>query len=131
MNKYIKAVAIWVLIIPLAILNGIFRENVLSKMGDFSLPLSGIILCLCIFLVALLFVPKIKNCTRNDYIIFGVIWFVLTNLFDLALYIREGGGFGDLLKSYNFLTGNLWVLVVLTSLISPFLSAKIRNRDLQ
>ena len=83
------------------------------------------------FLVALLFVPKIKNCTRNDYIIFGVIWFVLTNLFDLALYIREGGGFGDLLKSYNFLTGNLWVLVVLTSLISPFLSAKIRNRDLQ
>ena len=49
MNKYIKAVAIWVLIIPLAILNGILRENVLSKMGDFSLPLSGIILCLCIF----------------------------------------------------------------------------------
>ena len=34
MNKYIKAVAIWVLIIPLAILNG-SRENVLSKMGDF------------------------------------------------------------------------------------------------
>ena len=53
-KKYAQAVLIWILIIPLAILNGGLRENVLNKLGDIALPLSGIILSLCILLVALI-----------------------------------------------------------------------------
>lgn len=82
-------------------------------------PLSGIILSVCIFAVAYFLVPKIKNCVKRDYIIFGVIWFILTNLFDLVAYIKEGGGFADLLQSYNILTGNTWLIVVLTALLAP------------
>ena len=85
MKKYIQAVGIWFLIIPLAILNGGLRENVLNKLGSISLPLSGIILSICIFVIAYLLIPKIKNCKSKDYIIFGVIWFLLTNLFDMSL----------------------------------------------
>ena len=126
MKKYIQAIGIWFLIIPLAIINGGLRENVLVKLGNIALPLSGLILSICIFLVAYLLIPKIKNCEAKDYIIFGVIWFVLTNLFDLFMYISEGGGFKDLLNSYNFLNGNLWILVVMTTLISPLVVSKIR-----
>ena len=52
MKKYLQAVAIWMIIIPIAILNGALRESVLIKLGAIALPLSGIILSFCIFLVA-------------------------------------------------------------------------------
>lgn len=64
MKKYVYAFLIWVMIIPIAILNGGLREYVLVKLGNLALPLSGIILSLCIFVVAYL-LPKIKNCTKE------------------------------------------------------------------
>ena len=127
MKKYIQAASIWLLIIPLAILNGGLREYVLNPLGPIALPLSGVILSVLIFVVALLFIPKIKNCQRRDYFLFGVIWFVLTNGFELALFSREGGGVGDLIHSYNFSTGNLWLLIVLTTLFAPALVMKIKQ----
>lgn len=127
MKRYLQAIAIWMIIIPIAILNGGLRENVLNKFGNIALPLSGIILSACIWVVAFLLVPKIKNCRKIDYFVFGVIWFVLTNLFDLSMYISDGGGLSDLLKSYNFMTGNLWILVVLTTLVAPMTVAKVKK----
>lgn len=129
MKKYVIAFLIWVMIIPLAILNGGLREYVLVNLGALARPLSGIILSVCIFIVAWFSVPKIKNCVKKDYIIFGVMWFILTNLFDLTAYIKSGEGFSGLLKSYDIFTGNTWLLVVLTALLSPMIVMKIRNNN--
>ena len=126
MKKYACAFLIWAMIIPIAILNGGFREYVLVKLGGLARPLSGIILSICIFIVAYLLVPKIKNCVKRDYIIFGIMWFILTNLFDLSSYIKAGDGFAGLLQSYNIFTGNLWLLVVLSALFSPIIVMKIK-----
>ena len=131
MKKYLQAILIWILIIPIAILNGGLREYVLVKLGNLALPLSGIILSLCIFVVAYLLVPKIKNCTKKDYIFFGVMWFILTNLFDLIAYINAGVGFAGLVQSYNILTGNTWLLVVLTALFSPVIVMNIIRKKLE
>ena len=128
LNKYIQATGIWFLIIPLAIINGGLRENVLNKLGTISLPLSGIILSIGIFVIAYLLIPKIKNCDLKDYVIFGVIWFLLTNLFDLFMCISDGGGMKDLLYSYNFLNGNLLILVVITSFLSPIVVSNIKGK---
>lgn len=114
------------MIIPIAILNGGFREYVLVELGVLALPLSGIMLSIYIFGIAYFLVPKIKNCDKKDYIIFGAMWFVLTNLFDLFAYIMDGGGFVDLLHSYNIFTGNTWLLVVLSALFAPATVMKIR-----
>ena len=127
MRKYAQAIFIWMLIIPLAILNGGLRENVLNKLGSIALPLSGVILSICILLVAFKLIPKIKNCKKGDYLVFGVIWFILTNLFDLSMCLSEGRGVIDLLNSYNFLSGNLWILVVFTTLVAPMLVAKTKK----
>ncbi len=126
MKKYVFAFLIWVMIIPIAILNGGFREYVLVKLGVLARPLSGIILSVCIFIVAYLLVPKIKNCVKRDYILFGVMWFILTNLFDLSAYIKAGEGFAGLVQSYNIFTGNTWLLVVVTALIAPMTVMKIK-----
>lgn len=127
MKKYTYAFLIWVIIIPIAILNGGFREYVLVNLGGLARPLSGIILSVCIFIVAYLLVPKMKNCVKRDYIFFGVMWFILTNLFDLSAYIKEGEGFAGLLQSYNIFTGNTWLLVVLTALFAPTIVIKIKE----
>ena len=129
MKKYVYAFLIWVMIIPIAILNGGLREYVLVKLGNLALPLSGIILSFCIFVVAYLLIPKIKNCTKRDYIFFGVMWFILTNLFDLISYINQGVGFSGLLQSYNILTGNTWLLVVLSALFSPMIVMNLKRRN--
>lgn len=127
MKKYLQAVAIWFLIIPIAILNGGLRENVLIKLGTAALPLSGIILSICIFVVAFLFIPKIKDCKKTDYIFIGIIWCCLTNLFDLSMFVMDGGGILDLVKQYYFWTGNLWIVVVLSTLSAPILAGIIRK----
>ena len=126
MKNYIMAILIWIMIIPIVILNGGFREYILVKLGILARPLSGIILSVCIFAVAYFLVPKIKNCVKRDYIIFGVIWFILINLFDLVAYIKDEGGFADLLQSYNILTGNTWLIVVLTELFAPIVVMRIK-----
>ena len=82
------AILIWIMIIPIAILNGGFRQYVLVKLGALAMPISGIILAICIFIVAYFMIPKIKDCVKKDYIIFGIMWFILTNLFDYILQIR-------------------------------------------
>ena len=123
MKKNVFAFLIWVMLIPIAILNGGFREYVLVNLGVLARPLS-----VCIFIVAYLLVPKIKNCVKRDYIIFGIMWFILTNLFDLSSYIKAGDGFAGLLQSYNIFTGNLWLLVVLSALFSPIIVMKIKEK---
>ena len=77
--------------------------------------------------MAFLLISTIKNCKKKDYLFFGLIWFVLTNLFDLSMYISEGGGFSDLLNSYNFMSRNLWILVVITTFVSPIVVAKLKK----
>ena len=44
------------------------------------------------------------------------------------MYISEGGGIKELLNSYNFLNGNLWILVVITTLVSPIVVLKIKEK---
>lgn len=127
MKKYLQAIAIWILIIPLAILNGGFRENILKKLGAIASPISGIILSICIFVVAFLLVPRIKDCKKIDYVIFGIIWCCLTNLFDLSMFIMNGGEFLDLVEQYYFWTGNLWIVVVLSTLLAPVIVDRFKQ----
>lgn len=128
LKKYAQAMGIWCLIIPLAILNGGLREMVLVKLGSAALPLSGVILSACILAIALWLIPKIKHCTRGDYLAFGALWFVLTNGFDLRMILAEGGGLRELLALYDVTSGNLWLLVVIVTALAPYLAAKWRHK---
>lgn len=126
--KYFKAFVAWLIILPIAMLNGGFREYVLSGLGIIAMPLSGIILSVCIFIIAYLLIPKIKNCNKLDYVIFGVMWFILTNLFDYIMIIKSGKGISQLINQYDFTNGNLWTLVVISTLTAPLCSYLIMSR---
>ena len=120
---------IWLSIIPLAIINGALREGLLiSLIGDkFANPISGIILCILIFIVSFIYIPKLGKGTRKTFITIGLLWIFSTVIFETVLDLFEGMSFMEIINAYNITTGNLWLTVVIFTGIVPFLVAKIKN----
>ena len=128
MKKYLNAFGIWLLITPLGILNGGLRIYITEPLlGSAALPLSGIILSIMVFTAAYFLLPKIGKCEKAEYIIIGICWAVLTNLFDLAVILIEKSPVTDFFKMYDLTTGNLWTVVIIVVLITPSIVGKIKG----
>ncbi len=125
--KILKSLIIWICFIPVAILNGGLREYVLlSVIGpNWSLPVSGIILSGLILLITWLMFPRvIKNSTNKERWLIGTVWVLLTVIFEFTSGLAGGNGFTELIRAYNPLTGNLWLLILAATLFSPVLAGK-------
>ena len=124
-----KSISIWSLIIPLAVLNGGFREMVLTpQLGEScAQPVSGIILLILIFIVSLIFIPRIGSGSQKTYWKIGVLWITLTIMFEIIFGLAAGNTTTELLKAYDVSTGNIWLLIVLFTGIAPWLVAKIKK----
>lgn len=128
----LKSLIIWFCFIPVAILNGGLREYVLAKAigEECALPVSGIILSVCIFLITWLLLPRmIKAFTSKDGWLIGIGWALLTIVFEFAAGLAGGSTVSELLAAYNPLSGNLWLLVLLTTLLSPVIVRKVKANN--
>jgi len=125
----LKSILIWILMIPFAILNGGLRIYITEPLlgENIALPLSGIILSIVIVLLAYFLLPKLGKGKSIEYIFIGLLWFTLTNLFDLIIFFIEGVPIIEFFKAFDVTTGNLWLLVVIVCLISPIIVAKSRK----
>ena len=129
--KILKSLLVWVCFIPVAILNGGLREHVLARaLGEkWALPLSGIILSACIFLITWLLLPRtVKALSAKDSLRIGICWVFLTIAFEFVSGLAGGSTITELLAAYNPLTGNLWLLVLATTLLSPVMAGRISMR---
>ena len=129
--KILKSLLVWVCFIPAAILNGGLREYVLDEaVGEqWALPLSGIILSACIFLLTWLLLPRtVKALPAKDSLLIGICWAFLTIIFEFTSGLAGGSTITELLAAYNPLTGNLWLLVLAATLLSPTAVRKITGR---
>jgi len=124
-----KSLLIWLAIIPLAILNGGFREMVLNPLiGEkYGQPLSGVLLCLIVFILCWICIPRIGRGTAKTYWIIGLWWIILTILFETGFGLLIGDSFAELIRAYDITTGNLWLLVVIFAGTAPWLTAKARK----
>ena len=124
-----KSILIWLSIIPLAILNGGFRDVFLTPLLGESCaqPVSGIILILLIFIVSFIFIPRIGKGTPKTYWKIGILWVALTIVFETILGLAIGNTLTELLKAYDITTGNLWLLIVIFTGIAPWIVAKIKQ----
>ena len=126
----LKSLIIWLCFIPVAILNGGLREYVLTKAigKEWALPVSGITLSVCIFLITWMLLPRmIKAFTFKEGWLIGTSWALLTIVFEFAAGLAGGSTVSELLAAYNPLTGNLWLLVLATTLLSPIIVKHIHN----
>ena len=131
MKKYLRAMAVWLLMTPLGILNGGLRIYVTEPLlGSIALPLSSIILSVMIIVFGYLLIPKIGKCTPKEYLIIGFCWAILTNIFDLTVTMIEKRPISDFIEMYNVTTGNLWILVVIMTLITPSIVGNIKKKNI-
>jgi hypothetical protein len=120
-----KAVLTWVLMIPVAILNGIFRESVIRpRVGELRAHQLSVVTGSTGF-VALVFALWRGEAGRiedRDLFRMGAAWVVATILFEFGFghYLR-GFSLEALLHDYNVRAGRLWVVVLLVILFSPLL----------
>ena len=125
----LKSVLVWVAILVLAILNGALRDMVLvHALGPTSARLiSGVVLCSIIVAAAALAAPWLGRPPLRSFWWIGALWFVLTLGFETAVGYAEHQSWQRLLDAYTFQGGNLWPLVLVTTLIAPWIGARIRR----
>lgn len=119
--KWIKITLIWICFIPVAIINGGFRDYLLDKYlpKNISIAISGIILSGLIFVITMLLLPRIKRLSEKDCVKIGVQWMLLTVVFEFYFGLSSGSTWSELIEAYNPLKGNLWILVLLSTFLSP------------
>lgn len=125
-----KAVAIWLLLVALAVANGALREKVLvPAFGSMTaLQISGVTLATAIFFLSWLSLPWYGRLTPAGYWRVGLLWLSMTLIFELAVgRLVAHKSWSELQDAYNVAKGNLWIIVLLAVVLSPWLASKLRG----
>lgn len=126
----LKATGIWLIMVMAAIFNALFRDRLLAPaIGPTSaLPVSGLVLAMLVFLIALGTVPLFSTSDGRTYVIIGLLWCAYTLSFEL-LFGRFAAGkpWQEIIQVFFIHKGDLFIVVLLSTLISPWLSAKLRG----
>lgn len=125
--QVIKAIAIWAVILPLAVVNGAFREAVLlSVLGNpWAQILSGLLLSACVIAVAAVFVPRLVRRGSMQPWQIGMLWLALTMVFEFGFGRLVGRSWPELFAAYSFTDGNIWPLVLLVTAAAPSLAVRL------
>lgn len=126
----LKAIAIWLVILFMAIVSAVIREKLLTPCigSELALPAGGLLLSVIVFLIAFISIPLFSSTETKAYITIGIAWFVLTLSFEFLLgRFVAGKPWLEVMHVFDVRKGNLFVLALLATLIAPWLSAKARR----
>ena len=126
----LKATGIWLVIVVAAIFNGVFREKVLVPVSGagFALPLSGVLLAILVFLITFASISFIGSSVTKTYLLVGLLWVVLTLSFELLFgHFIVGKPWHEIMQIFNIQKGNLFIVVLFVTAISPWVAAKARG----
>jgi len=119
-----RAGAVWFGILLMAILNGAFRDVVLTpRLGDLGArAVSCLTLAAVIVIVTWISLPWIRPVLTADAWRIGSMWLTMTLIFEFgAGHYLFGAPWTTLLADYNLLAGRLWTLVLVETLTAPAL----------
>ena len=108
-----RALAIWLLLLIVAVLNGATREGLITpRLGEQGGHIgSTAILCAAIILVAWFSVSWIGPKDRREALVIGTVWVALTVAFEfLAGHYVFGNSRERLIADYNVFRGRIWIL---------------------
>ncbi|MCI0329918.1 MAG: hypothetical protein L0196_03055 [candidate division Zixibacteria bacterium] len=125
-----RALAVWLLLVALAILNAGARNAWITPVaGELAgHVISSITFGVIIFAVAWLFVGWMRPANRAQALGLGFFWLLLTVLFEFgAGHYLFGNSWEKLVADYNIFRERIWVLVLLATFLAPFLTARLRG----
>ena len=113
----------------IAIGNGILREAVIKKYFDehTAHQLSTVTLLIFFALYIGFVISRFSPASASQAIIVGILWLVLTLLFEFGFGYYRGNTWSAMLGEYNILRGKLWILIPLWVAIAPWLFWQMKN----
>jgi hypothetical protein len=125
-----RAFAIWLVVVLVAVLNGGIRQTLISPNTGVmaAQAISTAMLCVAILAVCWLAIGWMRPTTSREAWRMGGLWVTLTIAFEfLAGHYLFGTGWHELFADYNVLRGRLWVIVLITTAAAPWLMAQFRG----
>jgi hypothetical protein len=126
----LRALAVWCLLLILAVLNGGVRDTWISpRLGDpLGRATSTLMLCGLIFLATWLTIGWIRPTSRDPALGVGALWVVLTLAFEFgAGHYGFGKAWPELLADYDLRRGRIWIAVLIVTLFAPLWAARLRG----
>lgn len=118
---------LWGFFVVCAILNAVLRQSVLiPALGEGAgRALNSVTLSLVILLATYLFLTwSDVERSKGDLWLMGLIWAALTVLFEFGFgHFVMRNSLEALLEDYNVLKGRIWLLVLVTELLGPYLAS--------
>lgn len=125
----IRAVLTWIPMVGIAVANGLLREALLNHyLEERPARQVSTLLLLSFFALYIGWVSaRWPLATPQEAVITGLIWLVLTLLFEFGLGRAGGQSWKAMLEEYNLLAGKIWVLVPLWVAIAPYFFFRLRQ----
>jgi hypothetical protein len=113
----------WFGMMFLAIINGTIRDFVYKPyVGELTAhQLSTLILLMLFAAYMWVLAKKMPLQSKSQAWKIGAIWFVMTEIFEFGLVIKQGLSFDEMVHTYNIFDGQLWILIPLWVLTGPVL----------
>jgi len=122
-----KAIAFWFLLLVVAVASGALREGLFTpRLGALRAHQAGtVFVCIIFFMSMILFVRWVQP-SETQALCIGAAWVLATIAFE-ALMVRVwmGKPWSTVFADYNLLQGRLWILVLLTTLLGPWVATRI------
>ena len=126
----LKAFGLWFLLLIIAIANAAGREKIINPRCSEHAGhvISSFTLSAFIFLLCLALIHVIGLSSARQYLILGGCWVVMTVAFEFLFgHFFMGHPWSRLFNDYNIFAGRVWLLVLVSTLFSPYLAARIRG----
>jgi hypothetical protein len=122
---YLQALGVWVLFVILAIVNATLRNNIYGPIlkNDLLAHQISTVTAIVLFLTTMyvFFSRTHAPYTGMDLIAIGILWLALTIAFEFGFgHYVMGNPWSRLLHDYNLFAGRLWILVLVTILLGPY-----------
>lgn len=121
---------LWLPMIVIAFVNATLRELVLNKyfLPHISHQINNITLILfCLIYIMLIYDPlKIQTAQQSLWI--GLLWALLTVLFEFGVGLFTGQSWENLLQQYNIASGELWAIFIFMLFIAPYVYYRVKNK---
>jgi HJR/Mrr/RecB family endonuclease len=129
MEFFLYGIGVWFIILVLAVLSGTLRDFGYRRfVGELAAhQISSVLLSAVILVVTYLFL-RIGNfqATPTQCVALGLVWLCMTVAFEFLFFHYVGGHpWSELLANYNLLAGRIWLLVLLTTTLAPWLMRKL------
>lgn len=126
----LRSLVVWCAFGILAVINGGFREAVLTpRLGEHESHVIGTLtLCTAILIVTWLTIAWMRPAKSTEALLIGGVWVLMTVAFEFLVghYIFRTS-WARLLSDYDVLGGRVWLLVLVTVAFAPLTMARARN----